>query len=77
MVFYNLLKSIVDKLTCNIYLCFKKGIAFDGPDGKDIMIVKKEGKVVALEDELLSCEFILFFLDFQFLLISFVLFIML
>lgn len=36
-----------------------KGIAFDGPDGKDITIVKKEGKVVALEDELLSCKFVL------------------
>ncbi|KAL5233226.1 hypothetical protein ACI65C_000636 [Semiaphis heraclei] len=32
------------------------GIAFDGPDGKDITIVKKEGKVVALEDELLSLK---------------------
>lgn len=36
----------------------EKGIAFDGPDGKDITIVKKEGKVVALEDELLSCELV-------------------
>lgn len=38
---------------------FLKGIAFDGSDGKDIAIVKKEGKVVALEDELLSCKCIL------------------
>lgn len=47
-----------NNLTYCIYV-MNKGIAFDGPDGKDITIVKKEGKVVALEDELLSCKFVL------------------
>lgn len=60
-MFNNLLKLIVDELFSNIYL-FQKGIAFDGPDGKDIMIVKKEGKVVALEDELFSCKFFFFWI---------------
>lgn len=60
MKFYTeyLYSIYLDLIDVFIILCiFGKGIAFDGPDGKDITIVKKEGKVVALEDELLSCKF--------------------
>ncbi|KAL1117589.1 hypothetical protein AAG570_003904, partial [Ranatra chinensis] len=32
------------------------GVALDGPDGNDIAIVKKSGKVKALEDEIMSKE---------------------
>jgi glucosamine--fructose-6-phosphate aminotransferase (isomerizing) len=32
------------------------GVALDGVDGKDIAIVKKSGKVKALEDEILSSK---------------------
>ena len=33
------------------------GVAFDAADGKDISIVKKCGKVKALEEEILSSKF--------------------
>lgn len=33
------------------------GVALDAPDGKDISIVKKSGKVKALEDEIYSSKF--------------------
>lgn len=33
------------------------GVALDSPDGKDVSIVKKSGKVKALEDEIISRKF--------------------
>lgn len=31
------------------------GVALDSPDGKDISIIKKQGKVIALEEEIFHC----------------------
>lgn len=38
-------------------MCLFSGVALDSPDGKDVSIVKKSGKVKALEDEITSRKF--------------------
>lgn len=50
------LSNTVNCYDIQLFMLIFVGVAVDSPDNKDITIIKKSGKVQALQDEILSSE---------------------